>query len=377
MDNKPINNSHRNFSSNGNQINNQNMKPNQNKQPVMSNHQDNTGFNQNNNEQSNTQQSAPITPNRPSKTNMNTGQTPTKPSNSKPKKHLSLLQKAALIGAVCGLLGGVVAYGGSSYIENHTTIMNSTQVPSGSNSAGTVTRSNSKNVENQSEQAFKSVRPAVVSVINMQKQQANPLAALLGIKQNKGSLQAASEGSGVIYKIHGNSAYLVTNNHVVSGSSKLKVILSSGRKISANVVGTNKSDDLAVVKVNSSSIHNTASFGNSKNIQTGETALAIGSPLGSTYASTLTQGIISNTNRKIAKVQNNQKVGSTHVIQTDAAINPGNSGGALVNLNGQVVGINSAKVATTGQGTSVQGMGFAIPSNKVTHDINKIIANNK
>jgi len=130
--------------------------------------------------------------------------------------------------------------------------------------------------------------------------------------------------------------------------------------------------DLAVIKVNSSDINKVATFGDSSAIKVGETALANGSPLGSEYATSLTQGIISAKKRTVETTN-----GTATVIQTDAAINPGNSGGPLINLGGQVIGINSMKLASDSSGTSVEGMGFAIPSNEVVKIINQLIKSGK
>ncbi len=243
------------------------------------------------------------------------------------------------------------------------------------------------NVSSQASKAFSNVKDSVVSVINLQKenQSSNTLNGILGgsdsssDSSSSGSLQASSEGSGVIYKKAGNSAYIVTNNHVVSGSNALEVILSNGKKIDAKLVGKDAVTDLAVLKVNSADVSKVATFGNSDNIKVGETALAIGSPLGSQYATSLTEGIISAKKRTVATTDEttNQQTGNATVIQTDAAINPGNSGGPLINLAGQVVGINSMKLASSGTGTSVEGMGFAIPSNEVVSVINQLIKNGK
>ena len=156
----------------------------------------------------------------------------------------------------------------------------------------------------------------------------------------------------------------------------------NGKKLPATVVGHDAISDLAVLKINAQDVTEVASFGNSDDIQVGQTALAIGSPLGSEYATSLTEGIISAKKRTI-DVTNSQGVttGQETVIQTDAAINPGNSGGPLINLAGQVIGINSMKLSSTGTGsgssTSVEGMGFAIPSNEVVSIINQLVANGK
>ncbi|GLB46254.1 serine protease [Philodulcilactobacillus myokoensis] len=294
------------------------------------------------------------------------------------------LLKIALVALIAGLIGGGGAYYGISYFQNNDIINQATAIPSGSNNGGTAKVSNVKvNVQNQSEKAFQSVKDSVVSVINLKRDSSseNPFASLFGGSSSpskKGTLEANSEGSGVIYKTSGNAAYIVTNNHVVAGSSALEVIMSNGKRAEAQLVGRDTMTDLAVLKINSSMVNKIATFGNSDNIKVGETALAIGSPLGSSYASSLTQGIISAKHREVQVPSNGSSAGNiANVIQTDAAINPGNSGGPLINLAGQVVGINSMKLASDSEGTSVEGMGFAIPSNEVTKIINQLVKNGK
>lgn len=167
---------------------------------------------------------------------------------------------------------------------------------------------------------------------------------------------------------------MVTNNHVVSGSSALKVIMSNGKEVSANIVGTDATTDLAVLKISAAGVKSVASFGNSNDISAGQDVLAVGSPMGSEYANTVTKGIISAKKRTIKANSNSP---ATTVIQTDAAINSGNSGGPLINMAGQVIGINSMKLASNGEGSSVEGMGFSIPSNEVVKVINQLVANGK
>ncbi|KRK97666.1 trypsin-like serine protease [Secundilactobacillus odoratitofui DSM 19909 = JCM 15043] len=310
------------------------------------------------------------------------------PETNEPKRHSSsrsLLVKVALTAVVAGLVGGGIAYGGATYVSNH----NSTAVPTGSNSGGTASTSNLKvNVSSQASKVYSSVKPSVVSVINLQKENtsSNSLSGILGgdsssdsSSNSSGSLQTSSEGSGVVYKKSGNAAYIVTNNHVVSGSNAVEVILSNGKKLDAKIVGKDSVTDLAVLKVNGTDVKSVATFGNSDNIKVGETALAIGSPLGTDYASSLTEGIISAKKRTVATTDSttNQQTGNTTVIQTDTAINPGNSGGPLLNISGQVIGINSMKLSSDSSGTSVEGMGFAIPSNEVVSVINQLIKNGK
>lgn len=291
---------------------------------------------------------------------------------------------------IAGLIGGGIAFGVGNYINNRQA-ESETAVPSGSNSTGTTKTSNvNVNVSSQSEKAYSSIKNAVVTVINLKKESSNSNNSLYGsIFGNSSSssnsssksknLETYAEGSGVIYKKSGNAAYVVTNNHVISGSNAVEIIMSNGKKLSAKVVGKDSVTDLAVLKINSSEVSTVASFGNSNSIKVGETALAIGSPLGSDYATSLTQGIISAKKRTVATTnESGQETGEATVIQTDAAINSGNSGGPLINLAGQVVGINSMKLASSGSsGTSVEGMGFAIPSNEVVTIINQLIEKGK
>jgi serine protease Do len=178
-------------------------------------------------------------------------------------------------------------------------------------------------------------------------------------------------GSGVIYKKEDGSAYVVTNNHVIEGAGEIEVRLGEDEKVQAEVVGSDKWMDLAVLRIDGSSVKTVAKFGNSNDLKRGEPAIAIGNPLG--FNQTVTKGIISGTNRTIPLDINGDKRPDwqAEVIQTDAAINPGNSGGALINIQGQVVGINSLKIAQT----AVESIGFAIPINQVKPIIQEIEQN--
>ena len=307
-----------------------------------------------------------------------------KPRNTKNKFWL----KVAGVGLVAGLIGGGLSLGIGNMIENHVQT-SSTNVPAGSNkSGGTKVNKNKANLSNQATKTYDSTKDAVVSVINKQEVQSSNQ-GIMGMfggqtsgdssnsdssSQNSGKLQTASEGSGVIYKKSGNSAYIVTNNHVVKGSNALQVILSNGRKVNASLVGSDSATDLAVLKINSANVKTVAEFGNSNSIAAGQDVLAIGSPMGSEYANTVTKGIISAKSRTLKSGTDGTL---TSVIQTDAAINSGNSGGPLINMAGQVIGINSMKLAGSSDGSSVEGMGFAIPSNEVVKIINQLIKNGK
>jgi len=175
------------------------------------------------------------------------------------------------------------------------------------------------------------------------------------------SEEAAGTGSGVIYKKAGNKAFVVTNHHVVEGATKLEVSLDDGTKIPAKLLGSDVWTDLAVLEIDASKIKEVAEFGNSDSLKMGEPVIAIGNPLGATFSGSVTQGIISGLKRTIPVDINQDGVvdWQSEVLQTDAAINPGNSGGALINMAGQVIGINSMKISQE----AVEGIGLSIPIN--------------
>lgn len=297
----------------------------------------------------------------------------------KMKKNNGIWRKLGL-GLVGGIIGGLVTAG------IFYAVMGSGNAASNSgghqNSAGETVVENVKvNVDSDITNAVDKVQDAVVSVINLQSQNqgTNGFGQLFGQQQQESSddsnLEASSEGSGVIYKKSGNSAYIVTNNHVVEGQQGLEVLLKDGTKVKAELVGTDAYSDLAVLKISADKVNKVASFGDSNSLKVGEPAIAIGSPLGSEYANSVTSGIISSLNRQVTSTNESNQTVNINAIQTDAAINPGNSGGPLVNIEGQVIGINSSKIASTSassSGVSVEGMGFAIPSNDVVNIINQL-----
>jgi len=165
---------------------------------------------------------------------------------------------------------------------------------------------------------------------------------------NRKVLVEQGTGSGVIFDSRG---YIVTNHHVVAGAQEIIVTLADGRTVPGKVLGSDAMSDLAVVKVEAGDLP-AATFGDSTTLKVGEPAIAIGNPLGLEFQRTVTAGVISAVNRPLEIAER-----KLYLIQTDAAINPGNSGGALVNADGEVIGINSAKIAVAG----VEGIGFAIP----------------
>lgn len=173
--------------------------------------------------------------------------------------------------------------------------------------------------------------------------------------------KAYSSGTGFVYKVEGEKAYILTNYHVINGGNKFTVTLTKGEILDATLVGGDKYSDVAILEVSSKDIGVIATLGSSESTRVGDTAFAVGSPVSEEYGWTVTRGILSGKDRTITvslsnSMLNNDTV-AMNVIQTDVAINSGNSGGPLCNSNGEVIGITSSKVAATG----VEGIGFAIP----------------
>lgn len=284
------------------------------------------------------------------------------------------------ISLAAGALGGLLVVGGYSYIngQNDTSSTpatnNTTTVEKGKTTVSNV----NVNVESEVTKAVEKVENAVVSVTTLQKSdsQISEIEKIFGRSSNtensEGELQESGEGSGVIYRKDNGKAYIVTNNHVVTGADAVSIMLNSGKKVDAKIVGTDVYSDLAVLEISDKDVTTVAEFGNSNNVKVGETVLAIGSPLGSTFANSVSQGIISAKDRMITNQTSDGAIINSKAIQTDAAINPGNSGGALINTAGQVIGINSSKIAQAASGVSAEGMGFAIPSNEVVNIINQL-----
>ena len=263
----------------------------------------------------------------------------------------------------------------SGVLGSFTTLQLSQKQNTSPTNTTTVSKTAVKN-ENSTTQAVDKVKDAVVSVITYSANSQNSLFGSTETDTDTNTEQVSSEGSGVIYKKEGNFAYLVTNTHVINGAKKVDIRLADGTKVPGEIVGSDTYSDIAVVKIAADKVTTVAEFGDSDQLTVGETAIAIGSPLGSEYANTVTQGIVSSLNRNVSLKSEDGQAISTKAIQTDTAINPGNSGGPLINIQGQVIGITSSKIATNG-GTSVEGLGFAIPSNDAINIINQLEKNGK
>ncbi len=209
---------------------------------------------------------------------------------------------------------------------------------------------------------------AVVGITNIQEVTSNGFWS-----QPSTSTQEAGSGSGVVYKIEGDKAFIVTNNHVIEGAKQLEVTMADGTKEEAQLVGRDVWTDLAVISISSKNVKTVATFGNSDVLKQGETVIAIGNPLGLDFYGSVTTGVVSGKDRSVPVDLNGDGTEDwqQEVLQTDAAINPGNSGGALVNLAGELVGINSMKIAES----SVEGLGFSIPINSAIPIIEELERN--
>jgi serine protease Do len=253
------------------------------------------------------------------------------------------------ISALTGVVTGSVAVYQAVRQGNVSSLISSAQgvkTISTSNSSGQPVVIDTTNIETTITRAVEKIGPAVVTVVGT-------LPGRMTFFGRTGS-QTVS-GSGVFISDQG---YLLTNNHVVEGTKQVTIVLSDGSQEKATIVGTDPFSDIAVLKAENR-VPAVAALGNSDVLKPGESVIAIGSPLG-TFKNTVTVGVVSATDRSIDTGQGYQIEG---LIQTDAAINQGNSGGPLVNLAGEVVGINSLIVRNSGSGAVAEGLGFAIPIN--------------
>ena len=218
--------------------------------------------------------------------------------------------------------------------------------------------------EMTSQEVAQKLIPSVVCVQNYQiSQQSIMFGGIEYAPAEGGEVSPAGEGSGIIFSKDG---YIVTNQHVIDGATKIKVVTHDGMSYEAELIGEDTQTDLAVLKIEADQELTPAEFGSSEDLQVTDTVMAIGNPGGIQFNSSVTMGYVSALNRQIT----NGDTGFTlNCIQTDAAINPGNSGGALVDMAGHVVGINSSKIVATGY----EGLGFAIPSDTVQPIVSDLI----
>lgn len=285
-------------------------------------------------------------------------QEPQKPKKPFPKKIVAIALSAVLVGGLAG-----AAFEGGSYLTGKVLKTDNSSSASSSNkvvSSAQLTTANSS-VTSDISTIVENAMPSIVSITNMSVQKVQ---SFFGSYQE---VPSESAGSGIIIGQNDSELLVVTNNHVVENSETLTVTFCNDESVEAAVKGTDSARDLAVVAVPLDSIPDdtmnqikTAVIGDSDSLKVGEPAIAIGNALG--YGQSVTTGIISAKERTIDGYDGDY-------IQTDAAINPGNSGGALLNINGELIGINSAKISDS----TVEGMGFAIPISDVSDIIENLM----
>ncbi|MFE7062211.1 S1C family serine protease [Sutcliffiella sp. NPDC057660] len=283
-------------------------------------------------------------------------------SRSRKDRSFGKVMIASVSGGIVGALGVVsmlpVLMDWGLYIDNETQGQETPPTVETSTANIQTEQVDFKQIQTNVTTSVERVSDAVVGVVNIQEGRNS----LFDPRPSQSS-QEAGTGSGVVYKKENGKAYIVTNAHVIDGASKVEVSMADGSRVEATVVGSDALTDLAVLTVDGSKVSKVATFGSSESITLGEPVIAIGNPLGLEFFGSVTQGIISGKERIIPVDinQDGQPDWEADVIQTDAAINPGNSGGALINLRGEVIGINSMKIAQS----EIEGLGFAIPISAV------------
>ena len=286
---------------------------------------------------------------------------------SKPKKNRKMPKPVKLVcaGVAFGLVASVTFQTGNyvgTKVFGTTTTNGKTAKTAQTVDGAKLTTSSSSTGTSDVATIAKNAMPSIVSITNMSVQEVQ---SFFGGTQQQ---ESTSVGSGIIIGQTDSELLILTNNHVVEGNEKLTVSFVDNESVEANVKGTDSRKDLAVVAVKISDVKDStmdeiavATMGDSSKLEVGEQVVAIGNALG--YGQSVTSGIVSATERTLDGYE-----GGT-LIQTDAAINPGNSGGALLNSNGEVIGINTAKVATD----SVEGMGYAIPISDASDTIQNLM----
>ena len=285
----------------------------------------------------------------------------------KPKKNRKVPKPVKLVcaGVAFGLVASVTFQAGNyvgTKVFGTTTTNGKTAKTAQTVDGAKLTTSSSSTGTSDIATIAKNAMPSIVSITNMSVQEVQ---SFFGGTQQQ---ESTSVGSGIIIGQTDSELLILTNNHVVEGNEKLTVSFVDNESVEANVKGTDSTKDLAVVAVKTSDVKDStmdeiavATMGDSSKLEVGEQVIAIGNALG--YGQSVTSGIVSATERTLDGYE-----GGT-LIQTDAAINPGNSGGALLNSNGEVIGINTAKVATD----SVEGMGYAIPISDASDTIQNLM----
>ena len=292
----------------------------------------------------------------------------TKTGTEKKKKEMTLQKKWGMVVAmalVFGLIAGGTMYGVNAaanrlYSQNHISQTDTTEASTSESSSGVA-------------QVADNAMPSVVTISTMSVEE---MRSFFGGTQQ---YEVEGAGTGVIIGENDTELLIATNNHVVEGASSLSVGFIDESTVSAEIKGTDAENDLAVISVKLSDISTDtmnqikiASIGDSDELQLGEQVVAIGNALG--YGQSVTSGYVSALNRDLSLTdESGNTINSTGLIQTDAAINPGNSGGALLNMNGELIGINEAKSGTTSSGTTEDNIGFAIPINKAQESLQNLM----
>lgn len=277
----------------------------------------------------------------------------------KDKKKMPKFIKVISLALVFGIVASVAFQATNLVADRFLGTTESREVKSVDNTK--ISQSTGETAKSDIASIAEEVMPSVVSITNLSVQQVQSFFG--GIQEQ----ESKSVGSGIIISQNDSELLIITNNHVVEGNETLTVSFVDEESVEAQVKGTDATKDLAVIAVQTKEIKDTtmdqikvASLGNSDQLQVGESVIAIGNALG--YGQSVTSGIVSATGRELDGIDEK-------LIQTDAAINPGNSGGALLNANGEVIGINTAKVATD----TVEGMGYAIPISSVSDIIENLM----
>ncbi|WP_077210682.1 S1C family serine protease [Bacillus dakarensis] len=283
--------------------------------------------------------------------------------------------KGFLTTVTAGVIGSILTLGVAPQIahikENGTT--QAIQEASAINNQQTHSTDTSLNVQQVSTSTadiIEKASKAIVGITNIQSARQNSFPSFYQNNSEASQELESGTGSGVIYKVTDNEIYIVTNNHVIEEATKIEVTLYNEDIVTAELVGADSLTDIALLKVTGNFNISPLTFGNSDMLRAGDDVIAIGNPLGLDLYGTVTQGIVSAINRTL-DVSTSTGTWEMNVIQTDAAINPGNSGGALINTSGELVGINSMKIADD----EVEGIGFAIPSNDVKTIIEELTEN--
>lgn len=291
---------------------------------------------------------------------------PNENNNEKPKRK----RKIAALVALCvasAFIGGMTTIVALPHVYPELFRVN-TSISTLSPSTTPATPVNTGSTQFPVAEIAKNVGPAVVGVSNFQPNRPSNFGFFRSNSNSTGSeLVEAGSGSGFI--IDAQNGYIVTNNHVIDGAKKITVSLSDGRNSEAKLVGADPRTDLAVLQISDTSNLTAITLGDSSTLEVGESVVAIGNPGGDDFARSVTTGVISALDRTL----DIEGESSFALIQTDAAINPGNSGGPLVNYEGKVIGINSAKYAKSG----FEGMGFSIPISDALPTIEQIIKTGK